>query len=184
MYLIVGLGNYEPQYDNTYHNLGFMVADAFAQSVGASFTKTKCKATVAETNINGEKVIIAKPLTYMNLSGESVVQFVKMFKIPLENIIVTYDDIDLEKGTLRFKKQGSGGTHNGMKNIVQLLGTQNIARVRIGAGRPPIKEMLAVYVLSKIDSKSKEQISPSITSAVEIITEYIKNNGNVQNKNY
>ena len=184
MYLVVGLGNYESQYNNTYHNLGFMVADEFAQSVGAVFSKTKCKASIAETNINGNKVIIAKPLTFMNLSGESVMEFVRMFKIPLENIIIAYDDIDLNKGTMRFKKQGSAGTHNGMRNIIQLLGSENFARIRIGAGRPPFKEMLADYVLSKIDNVSKEQIKPCINKAVNIITDYIKNNGNVQNINY
>ncbi len=183
MYLVVGLGNYEPQYLNTYHNLGFMVADMFAESVGATFSKTKCKAKIAETIIAGEKVIIAKPLTYMNLSGQSVSEFKRMFKLPTENIVVVYDDIDLEKGSLRFKKDGSGGTHNGMKNIIACLGTNNIARIRIGAGKPERKEMLADYVLSKIDNNSKEQILPAIERAVEIIKSYVINNGNIQNVN-
>lgn len=183
MYLVVGLGNYEPQYLNTYHNLGFMVADMLAENLGVSFGKTKCKAEIAETVINGEKVIIAKPLTFMNHSGQSVSEFVRMFKIPLQNVIVAYDDIDIEKGTLRLKKDGSAGTHNGMRSVVEWLGTDKFARVRIGAGRPERKEMLADYVLSKIDNKSKEQIMPALTRATEVIKSYIVNNGNIQNVN-
>ena len=183
MYLVVGLGNYEPQYLNTYHNLGFMVADMLAEKLNVSFSKTKCKAKIAETTINGEKVIIAKPLTFMNLSGKSVAEFVRMFKIPLANIIIAYDDIDLNKGTLRIKKDGSAGTHNGMRNIVEQLGTDKFARVRVGAGRPEKKEMLADYVLSKIDNESFNLIEPALTRAVENIISFIKNNGNIQNVN-
>ena len=183
MFLVVGLGNYEQQYLNTYHNLGFMVADLLAENLGASFSKTKCKAQIAETMFNGEKVIIAKPLTFMNLSGQSVSEFIRMFKLPLENIIIVFDDIDTDKGCMRFKKEGSAGTHNGMKSVIEHIGSEKIARVRVGAGKPEFKHMLADYVLSKIDNNSKQEIQPALERAVELIKSYIKNNGNIQNVN-
>ena len=182
MYLVVGLGNFESKYDLTYHNMGFMVADEFAKKVGAQFNKTKCNAKIAEAVVNGEKVIIAKPLTYMNLSGTSVREFVNKFKIPLENIIVAYDDIDLEKGTLRFKKDGSAGTHNGMRNIVENLSSTNFARVRVGIGKPLHGELFD-YVLSKIDNQSLELLRPQVERASNVVYDYILNKGNIQNIN-
>ena len=182
MYLVVGLGNFESKYDLTYHNMGFMVADEFAKKVGAQFNKTKCNAKIAEATLNGEKVIIAKPLTYMNLSGTSVREFVNKFKIPLSNIIVAYDDIDLEKGTLRFKKDGSAGTHNGMRNIVENLSSTNFARVRVGIGKPLHGELFD-YVLSKIDNQSLELLRPQVERASNVVYDYILNKGDIQNIN-
>ena len=182
MYLVVGLGNYENKYSNTYHNMGFMVADTLAQNLGVEFNKTKCNAIIAEAVVNGEKVIIAKPLTFMNNSGTSVRKFVNKFKIPLSNIIIAYDDIDIEKGTLRFKKEGSAGTHNGMRDIVEKLSSTNFARVRVGIGKPNNIQLFD-YVLSKIDKISFEKITPAIERASDIIISFIKNKGDIQNIN-
>ena len=182
MYLVVGLGNFDSKYDLTYHNMGFMVADNLAQTLGVTFNKTKCNAKIAETVVNGEKVIIAKPLTYMNNSGTSVVEFVNKFKIPLSNIIIAYDDIDIDKGTIRFKKEGSAGTHNGMRDIVEKLSSTQFARVRIGIGKPE-KIALFDYVLSKIDKQSLETLNSSIERASSVVLDFIKNKGDIQNIN-
>ena len=183
MYLVVGLGNYEKKYENTYHNMGFMVADSLANKLGVEFNKTKCNAKIAETVIDGEKIIIAKPLTYMNNSGISVVEFVNKFKIPLSNIVIAYDDIDLEKGMLRFKKEGSAGTHNGMRDIVEKLNSTNFARVRVGIGKPQNNIPLFDYVLSRVDKDSFDMISPAIDRASDVVFNFIKCKGNIQNIN-
>lgn len=182
MYLVVGLGNYEKKYENTYHNMGFMVVDNLASKLGVAFNKTKCNAKIAETVIDGEKVIIAKPLTYMNNSGTSVVEFVRKLKIPLSNIVIAYDDIDLEKGMLRFKKEGSAGTHNGMRDIVEKLNSTNFARVRVGIGKPSGIPLFD-YVLSRVDKTSLDIISPIIERASDVVFDFIKNKGNIQNIN-
>ena len=182
MYLVVGLGNYEKKYENTYHNMGFMVVDNLANKLGLMFNKTKCNANICEANYCGEKLIIAKPLTYMNNSGTSVGEFVRKFKIPLTNIIIAYDDIDLEKGMLRFKKEGSAGTHNGMRDIVEKLNSTNFARVRVGIGKPQ-NIPLFDYVLSKVDKESFEVIAPAIDRASDVVINYIKNKGDIQNIN-
>ncbi len=183
MYLIVGLGNYEKKYLNNYHNLGFMAVDFIAKNWGVEFSKTKCKAQIAEKTFEGEKVILAKPQTFMNLSGVSVAEFVKSFKIPLENIIVIFDAIDIEIGTIRFKKDGSGGTHNGMKNIVEMLGSKNIPRIRIGAGSPNEHQDLADYVLSNISKENQEKIFPQFERVQSAVTEYISKKGKMENIN-
>ncbi|MCK9574461.1 MAG: aminoacyl-tRNA hydrolase [Clostridia bacterium] len=174
MYLIVGLGNPDTQYRNTYHNTGFTVVEEFCRSMGFVFIKQKCKALVAEGVFNGEKIIVAKPVTYMNNSGISVQEFVQKFKIPLSNILVTYDDLDLKKGSLRIRKEGSAGTHNGMKSIVAMLGTTQFPRIRIGIGKSENPKMdIADYVLSEIDDTSKEVLEKAITSATNAIKDFI-----------
>lgn len=149
MYLIVGLGNPEKQYEKTFHNMGYICAGDAAQILGAKFKKTECEASVAEAYIGGEKVIVARPLTYMNNSGRAVKQLMSKYKIPEERLLVIYDDYDLPKGKLRIRAGGSAGTHNGMRNIVAELGRKDFARVRVGfkgEGNVP----LINYVLSGI----------------------------------
>lgn len=156
MKLIVGLGNPDDKYKNTFHNLGFMSVDKVAQKLGVEFSKTKCRANLAELKVGAEKVIIAKPLTYMNLSGESVRELVSFYKIDLKDLLVIYDDYDLYKGAIRIREAGSAGTHNGMRNILQELGSGNFPRVRIGF--KPKEEMqipLINYVLSGISTQDK-----------------------------
>ena len=121
MYLLVGLGNPGKQYENTFHNAGFIALDGIAEELRASFTKKTCKALVAETFIGKEKVLLAKPQTFMNSSGESVRELVNFYKIPLSNVMVFYDDYDIPVGALRIRAHGSAGTHNGMRSIVKRL---------------------------------------------------------------
>ena len=125
MYLIVGLGNPEKKYLNTWHNVGFMCLDRLAEKLDVSFDKSECRCVTAHAKLNGEKVILAKPLTYMNLSGEAVQELVHKYKVEKGNLVVAYDDVDLPLGSVRIRKFGSAGTHNGMKNIVQMLPPPN-----------------------------------------------------------
>ncbi|MBP7212204.1 aminoacyl-tRNA hydrolase [bacterium] len=138
MKLIVGLGNYEPKYLFTRHNAGFMALDFFAQEQNATFkTEQKFKADIAKIKVNGDDVILVKPLTFMNLSGEAVVAVSNFYKISTEDILVVYDDITRDLGTLRFRANGSDGGHNGIKSIINLLGTNKLHRVKIGIGPQP-----------------------------------------------
>ena len=173
MFIIVGLGNPEKKYFNTYHNIGFLTADKIASKLGAKFSKSYSKASVAEVNLDGEKVIIAKPKTYMNLSGASVLSFKNKFKLKNNQILVIVDDMDLPKGTFRYREAGSAGTHNGMRSIVQNVGT-DFKRVRIGI-KPEEKPVdLADYVLSDIDKTSREVIDKVIEASADYIIEHIK----------
>lgn len=173
MILIVGLGNPEKQYDNTYHNVGFMVIDALAEKYDFRLSKNKCKSMIFEGRILGEKVVVAKPLTYMNHSGEAVMELTRSFK-PDKTLIV-YDDIDIEKGKTRFRQKGSAGTHNGMRSIVSLMGIEDIARLRVGTKSEQKVYDLADYVLSKIDMQSLEKIDTAIDEGVDTIEKFIQN---------
>ena len=173
MFLIVGLGNPDKIYENTYHNIGFMVVDKLCQNGGFKFSKSACQASLCEFFLNDQKVLVAKPKTYMNLSGNSVMSFKNKFKLKNENILVVVDDIDLPLGTFRFKTSGSGGTHNGMRSIVRIIGS-DFPRIRIGIGKPQNQQDLADYVLSKIDKNSKEIIEKVIDEVVEIILDKIE----------
>ena len=165
MKLIVGLGNPGDEYRNTFHNLGYMCADRLAQLLSAEFSKEKFRALIAETAVGGEKVIIAKPLTYMNLSGESVREICAFYKIPPKDILVFFDDFDLNKGQVRIREKGSAGTHNGMRNIIKLLGTEDFARIRVGFKPTGICNVpLMDLVLSGI----KEEDRPLFSSAVDL----------------
>lgn len=166
MFLVVGLGNIGKEYERTYHNVGFMVVDKLAETLGITFSKTKCNALVAEGRYNGEKVILAKPKTYMNLSGNALLPLMNQFKIEKSKVIVALDDIDLKKGTFRFRESGSAGTHNGLRHIVSLVG-QDIPRVRVGIDRG--EGDLADYVLSKIDNDSLSEIEKAIEEAEKLI---------------
>lgn len=167
MVIIIGLGNKGSRYDGTYHNLGFMVADKLAAQLSTSFTKEKYKSLLAEGSYNGEKVLIAKPQTYMNNSGEAAVLLKQKFKDA--RIIAVVDDIDLPAGKVRYRQNGSAGTHNGMRSLVEYIG-QDFERVKIGTGRDERMD-LADFVLSKISDK--ELFSAAITEASKIILEKI-----------
>ena len=136
MYVIVGLGNPGRKYEHTRHNVGFDVVDILAQKYNITMARTRCKAVVGEGTIRGQRVALALPQTFMNLSGESVVQLVNWYKPEDHQLIVVYDDVDLPEGKLRFRPSGSAGTHNGMRNIIYLVGKDNFPRVRVGIGRP------------------------------------------------
>ncbi len=175
MKLIVGLGNPDNQYKNTFHNLGFMVADYTAQKLGFDFGKEKCRAIIAEGKIGTEKVIIAKPLTYMNLSGESVRELISFYKIPLQDLLVIFDDYDLYKGIIRIRESGSAGTHNGMRNIVKEIGSSQFSRIRVGF--KPLEEMkipLINFVLSGISEQDKPVFQKAIAFAGDACVDFAK----------
>lgn len=162
MYLIVGLGNPGDKYKKTFHNVGFLAVEDLAIMVKATFDKLKCKALIAETRIGTEKVIIAKPQTFMNLSGDSVREIIDFYKIPTENVLVIYDDVDIEKGSLRLREKGSAGTHNGMRDIVNKIG-EDFKRIRIGTHDKESQMQLYDYVLSNI----KKEDYPLFTEVIQ-----------------
>ena len=175
MYLIVGLGNPEQDYNNTRHNMGFKTINKLAKQYEIEVTKNKFKGLYGNGIIEDEKVILLKPQTFMNLSGESIKEIVQFYKIELEKIIVIYDDIDIEPGTIKLRKAGGPGTHNGMKSVVQELGTQNFKRVRVGIGKPKIGQNLIEYVIGAIDEKDEEKLEKGTNLAKEAIIEILKN---------
>lgn len=135
MYLIVGLGNPGRKYENTRHNIGFIAIDKLAEKLDIRVNKIKHQALVGEGFVGREKIILAKPQTYMNLSGASVKELISYYKLDITRLIVIYDDIDIDMGTLRIRKKGSGGTHNGMRSIIRILGDDSFPRLRLGIGR-------------------------------------------------
>ena len=156
MYIIAGLGNPTKTYEGTRHNIGFDMIDAIADKYNIGVTTKKHKALTGKGRIDGVPVILAKPQTYMNLSGESIRDIADFYKIPAENIIIIYDDISLEVGQLRIRKKGSAGGHNGIKNIIAHLGTQEFPRIKVGIGSKPEGWDLADYVLSKYSKAERE----------------------------
>jgi len=166
MKLIVGLGNPDKIYEKTYHNVGFMVLDKIANKFNESFSKSGYDAKYFKTIIGGETVFVAKPQTYMNLSGQSVLKFCNQFKIKPQDVIVVCDDIDLPLGETRFRLNGSGGTHNGLRNIVDCLKSTEFKRVKVGIGRHPYMD-LKDFVLSRIDDNSFEILDKAYDVAVD-----------------
>ena len=150
MYLIVGLGNPEKKYEKTFHNMGFIAVGDTAESLGAKFKKKECEASVAEAFVGGEKVILARPLTYMNNSGRAVKQLMSKYKITEDKLLVIYDDYDLPKGKVRIRAGGSAGTHNGMRSIIGETGLTNFARIRIGIRDEEVNIPIINYVLAEI----------------------------------
>lgn len=169
MKLIVGLGNPGNEYAGTYHNLGYMLVDELCKKYGIVANKSKFNAVYGQGKINNEIVLVIKPLTYMNLSGNAVKSFVDYYKLQPEDVIVVCDDIDLPKGTCRYRENGSGGTHNGLKNIVYKLNSENFKRVKIGAAREDLEQDLKDYVLSKIDEESLNKISSTFEEGIKKI---------------
>lgn len=174
MYLIVGLGNPEEEYAKTRHNMGFDVINKLAENQGIKINKTKMDALYGTGTIEGEKVILVKPQTYMNLSGVAIRQFKNFYKIENEKIIVIYDDLDIEPGVLKIRKQGGPGTHNGMKSVVHELQTENFPRLRIGIGMPQYKNDLLNYILTRIPKDDYAILEEAITAAAEAIPVIIK----------
>lgn len=170
MVIIVGLGNIGVQYRNTFHNLGFRVVDYLAEKLSIDVTKEKYKALIGKGRVNGQEVMLVKPTTYMNNSGQSVVLIKKKFKDA--RIIVAVDDIDLPKGAIRYRERGKSGTHNGMRSLVEYIG-EDFERVRIGIGRDETKN-LADYVLSNIRFEDEELFNEAIKKAGELILEKLK----------
>jgi peptidyl-tRNA hydrolase, PTH1 family len=156
----VGLGNPGKQYETTRHNIGFMAIDRFAEKHGIKVTQNKCKGLLGEGHVAGEKVYLLKPMTYMNLSGESMRAFMDFYKASIEDLVVIYDDMDTAFGNIRLRYQGSAGGHNGIKSTIQHLGTQSFNRIRMGISRPAIPGYdIADYVLSQFTKEEKQGMS-------------------------
>ena len=168
MKLIVGLGNPGKEYEKTRHNAGFLVVDKLAEKLHIELDKNKCKANYGIYRYNDEKIIIAKPQTYMNLSGESVVSLMKFYDIDIKDVIVIHDDLDLPLGKLRLRYQGSCGGQNGMRNIINLTGTSQINRIRIGISDDRSMDAKN-YVLAKFTKEEFEVFSKAIDLASEAI---------------
>ncbi|MDD6231404.1 aminoacyl-tRNA hydrolase [Frisingicoccus sp.] len=172
MYLIAGLGNPSKTYEGTRHNVGFAMIDAIADAFQIDVTTKKHKAIVGRGVIEGMKVILAKPQTYMNLSGESIREIADFYKIDPENMIIIYDDISLDVGRLRIRKKGSAGGHNGIKNIIAHLGTDVFPRIKVGIGEKPQGWDLADYVLSKYSKEEQQALreaSDDVIGAVKLM---------------
>lgn len=174
MKLIVGLGNIGKEYAQTNHNVGFMVVDRVAEMLGENIKKSGCEADYAEFNKNGEKIIIAKPRTYMNESGRSVKSFMKKYGFEIEDVLVINDDIDLEPGYVRIRKNGSAGTHNGLKSIIRETGSGEFKRVRVGIGSKHPNEDLAAFVLARM--KMTEEQKQGLENAANAVYDYILGN--------
>ncbi|MGN0748671.1 MAG: aminoacyl-tRNA hydrolase [Christensenellales bacterium] len=189
--LIVGLGNPEKKYFDTYHNIGFCFIDKLSSKLDIKVKKKECKSLTGEGFIEKEeievdsktgkissklvkkKIILAKPQTYMNKSGEAVLELIKKYKLSLDEILIVLDDIDIDAGTYRYRENGSGGTHNGLKNIVELLKSQNFKRIRIGIGKDE-KIPLIDYVLSKVTKEKREKINEAMERAIDYLLNLIK----------
>lgn len=175
MYLIVGLGNPEEEYSNTRHNMGFDTINHLSQKLNITVAKEKFKALYGDGIINNEKVILLKPQTYMNLSGNSVKEFVDFYKISKEEILVIYDDMDIEPGKIKIRKKGSAGGHNGMKSIVSMLGTEEFTRIRIGIGRPEHNGDDINYVIGSIPEEEIPKLEEGVEKAKKAVIEILKN---------
>lgn len=178
MKIIVGLGNPGSNYSKTFHNLGFMTVDKAVDLLGLKFEKEKFRSLTCETSVCGEKILFMKPQTFMNLSGEAVAEAVNFYKLPLNNLIVAYDDVDLPAGNVRIREKGSAGTHNGMRNIVKELGNGDFPRVRIGFrpadfGRVPLIDL----VLSGIKKEDEELFGNSTQNGAKALVDFAKGVG-------
>ncbi len=167
MFLIVGLGNPEKKYEKTFHNMGFLAVGDCAEMLGAKFKKKECEASVAEGYIGGEKIILARPVTYMNASGRAVKQLAAKYKISPRELVVLYDDYDLPKGHVRVRPSGSAGTHNGMRSVIAELGYSDFARVRIGIRDLDAQIPLLDYVLSEVRREDYELFTSACHRAAD-----------------
>lgn len=174
-YAVFGLGNPGLQYEGTRHNAGFMAVDKIAEKSGGAFLKHKFESLYGECRIGDKRVLLVKPQTYMNLSGKAVVAVCGFYKIPINNVILLFDDISLDIGKLRVRRKGSHGGHNGIKDIIELTGTDEIMRVKIGVGAKPNPQYdLKDWVLGKIPSEQAEAFTASLDKSVKAVEEIIK----------
>lgn len=170
MYLIVGLGNPEPKYSKTRHNMGFDVINKIAKKYEIDISRTKYNGLYGSGNIEGEKVILLKPQTFMNLSGQSIKKFVNFHKIPLENVLVIYDDMDVEVGKIKIRKKGRPGTHNGAKSVVNELASEEFPRIRVGIGKPVGEYDGIEYVIGELTEEQYNALEEGINKAAEAIS--------------
>lgn len=184
MFVIVGLGNPGSKYELTRHNIGFLTIDRLARREGVRVDRIKFKSLIGEMNVNGEKVILVKPQTFMNLSGEAVREVMNFYKVDLENLLVVVDDIDITPFTIRLKKSGSAGSHNGMKSIIYNLNDDKFPRLKVGVGNNERKIDLANYVLSGFEKKDQDKLENIIDTSCDAILDFIKNGADYVMNNY
>lgn len=176
MFIIAGLGNPSDKYDKTRHNVGFDTVDILAEKLNAKMKKTVFNALVGKAVIGKEKVLLVKPLTFMNLSGNAIKAVSRFYKVdPKSQLIVIYDDADLEEGKLRLRKKGSAGSHNGMKSIVERLGTEDFSRIRIGIGKRPEQMDMVNYVLGRFDKETRVIMEQAFEKAAEAAIDIVEN---------
>lgn len=170
MYLVVGLGNPGPEYSRTRHNMGFRAVDVLASRAGAVVSKPLFKSFTGRATLSGKSVVLAKPQTFMNLSGNAVVALMNWFKIPLSGLVVIYDDVDLPPGKIRVRARGGHGGHRGMESIIERLGAGDFPRVRIGIGRPPDPGYeVADWVLGRLTEDEEGMAVPALERAAEAV---------------
>ena len=175
MYLIVGLGNPEPDYSKTRHNMGFDTVNIISKKYNIELSKNSFDAINGSGIISGEKVILIKPQTYMNDSGKSVKQYVDFYKIPISNVLVIYDDMDTEIEKIRVRSKGGPGSHNGMKSLVNCLNSEDFPRIRVGIGRPITEFDRINYVIGKVPEEEYKRLQQGEEKAAEAVIYYIKN---------
>lgn len=175
MYLIVGLGNPEPEYSKTRHNMGVDVINKIAQKYEIELSRTKFDGIYGSGIIEEQKVILLKPQTFMNLSGKCIKPFMDFYKIPIENVLVIYDDMDIAIGSIKIRKKGGPGSHNGVKSVVHELVSEDFPRVRVGIGRPIDDEGVIDYVIGEIEEETYNELEKGIDKAVDGVVEYLKN---------
>lgn len=175
MKIIVGLGNPGKMYEHSRHNVGFDVLSIVSGKTGIAINKSKFKALVGEGVVGSEKVVLALPQTFMNLSGQSVRQLIDWYKVPLQDLLVVYDDIDLPPGKVRIRSKGGAGTHNGMRSVLAHLGSEDFPRIRVGIGNKPPQWELADWVLAQYQTKQERQVAfDAYTLAAEAAIDFIK----------
>jgi len=174
LYIIIGLGNPGKEYENTRHNTGFITIDKLADKYNIDISKEKHKALIGTGNIEGEKVVLVKPQTYMNLSGEAARLVLDFYKEDVKNVIAIFDDLDLPVGTIRIKERGSAGTHNGVKSLVKELGSEQFKRVKVGIGNEEAKGDLINFVLGRFSGEELIEIEKSTDKAVDAVITIVK----------
>ncbi len=174
MFIIVGLGNPESKYFKTFHNMGYLAVGDAANILGAKFKKKECEALTAEAHVNGEKIILAQPLTYMNNSGRAVKQLLTKYKATPAQLVVLYDDYDIPKGKIRIRPNGSAGTHNGMRSVIAEIGTAEFARIRIGIRDQEVNIPIINYVLSNVREEDYELFISACNRAAQAAAELAK----------
>ncbi|MBQ5810267.1 MAG: aminoacyl-tRNA hydrolase [Clostridia bacterium] len=178
-FMIVGLGNPGREYEATRHNMGWLVLDILAKRHSADIKKLKAKSLIGECRIGGRKVLLVKPQTFMNLSGQAVAELMNFYKIPAENVLIIFDDVSLDAGRLRIRRNGSDGGHNGMKNIIYLSGTDTFPRIKVGVGKKPHPEYdMKDWVLSTPKGEDAEKIKSALEKAADA-AEDIAANGDI-----
>ena len=174
MFIIVGLGNPEQKYAKTFHNMGYLAVGDAAEILGVKFKKRECESLTAEAHIGGEKVILARPLTYMNNSGRAVKQLLSKYKADPSELVVLYDDYDIPKGKIRIRPDGSAGTHNGMRSVIAETGTSDFKRIRIGIRDGAVSLPIINYVLSEVRKEDYELFISACNRAAQAAVELAK----------